>query len=217
MKREYIDTINSSGIFKNIPREKTEEVLEELNCHIKEYDKGKFVSLEGEYDNKMGIVVEGALCTGKNRENGDAFVIDIYEKGYCFGVENAVSQSKINPVSIYALRKSVVCMLTVEEILGCSMKDLLVSNLLHLLADEGIRKMYKVDILSRQGIRERIMTFLLTMSSIKNSDSFKINMSQEQFAQYLAVNRSTLASEINNMRREGIIDFKRDYFTILKK
>ena len=41
-------------------------------------------------------------------------------------------------------------------------------------------------------------------------------MSREQLAQYLCVNRSALSNELSKMKREGLIDFHKDQFTLLK-
>ena len=42
-----------------------------------------------------------------------------------------------------------------------------------------------------------------------------MRMSREQMAQYLCVNRSALSNELNKMKREGLIDFKRGQFWLL--
>lgn len=216
MNTKHMEAISSSKIFNNVPAETISEMINELKVYKKEYGKGEIVALEGEYNDKAGIVAEGALCTRKERESGNVHVIDLYETGYCFGVENAVSRTKINPVSTYALKNSVVYFFPVEELMSCSAREIVISNMMRLLADENMRKIHKVDILSRQGSRDRIMIFLTTMVSKKKSNSFRINMSQEQFAQFLALNRATLTSELNALRRDGIIEFKKDYFTVLK-
>ena len=41
-------------------------------------------------------------------------------------------------------------------------------------------------------------------------------MGREQLAQFLCVNRSALSNELNKMKREGIIDFRKNEFRILK-
>ena len=83
-----------------------------------------------------------------------------------------------------------------------------------ILSDENIKIMYKVDVLSKRTIRERITTHLSIISEKRNSRTFDIGMTQEQFAQYLCINRSTLSKELNNMRREGLITFSGSRYTI---
>ena len=42
-------------------------------------------------------------------------------------------------------------------------------------------------------------------------------MTREEMADFLCVNRSALSRELSRMKRDGIIDFYRDTFRILKK
>ena len=83
-----------------------------------------------------------------------------------------------------------------------------------ILSDQNIKIMYKVDVLSKRTIRERIITYLSIISEKRNSHTFDIGMTQEQFAQYLCINRSTLSKELNDMRREGLISFYKTTYTI---
>ena len=64
--------------------------------------------------------------------------------------------------------------------------------------------------------RARILAHLQLMAAKSGSDTFWIHMNQERFAQYLSVNRSALSAELNAMRREGLMDFQRDLYTLKK-
>jgi hypothetical protein len=73
--------------------------------------------------------------------------------------------------------------------------------------------MKRTDILSRRTIRERVTLFLNVLREI-SGDEVDIGMTQEKLAQYLCVDRSSLSEELNIMRREGLIDFrKKNLFT----
>ena len=69
--------------------------------------------------------------------------------------------------------------------------------------------------ISKHGLRDRIMAHLLIMQRKRDAEVFDIRMSQEQLAQYLCVNRSALSYELNKMKKEGLIDFKKSKFKIL--
>lgn len=61
------------------------------------------------------------------------------------------------------------------------------------------------------------MTYLRIMGRKSGSDTFSIHMDREQFAQYLCVNWSALSYELNQMKRDGLIEFKKDEFKLLEK
>ena len=75
--------------------------------------------------------------------------------------------------------------------------------------------MNKIEILVEKGLRKRIMLYFGVLSRKSGSDEFSVKMSREQLAQYLGVNRSALSSELNDMKREGIIDFEKERFRFL--
>jgi CRP-like cAMP-binding protein len=103
---------------------------------------------------------------------------------------------------------------------GCSSAgaaEKLRMNVIRLLADESVRKQYKIDVLYQKSLRARIAVFLRHMSEKVGADAFEINMDREQFARYLGVNRSALSHALSIMRRDGIIRFRKGRFEILDK
>ena len=82
-------------------------------------------------------------------------------------------------------------------------------------ADSNIRMARKVEILAERGLRDRILVYLNILRRKSNSNTVTVRMNREQLAQFLCVNRSALSNELNKMKKEGVIDFKRDQFTIL--
>ncbi len=76
-------------------------------------------------------------------------------------------------------------------------------NANRILADKCVRLLYKTDVLSRQSLRDKIMTFFSIMHKKSQSESFMLKMTREQFAQYLCVNRSALSRELSRMQNEG--------------
>jgi CRP-like cAMP-binding protein len=89
-------------------------------------------------------------------------------------------------------------------------------NITQTLADEGIRFINKSIVLSRASLNERILAFLGTISERHKGALFDIGMNQEEFAAYLGVNRSSLSSALNRLRRDGTIDFNGNTYRILK-
>ena len=77
------------------------------------------------------------------------------------------------------------------------------------LQDEYVWQMYQIEILSKKGIRERIMRFFDIQREKEGSNEIHLNMNQQQMAEYLCVNRSVLSNELSKMRQEGIIDMNK--------
>ena len=86
-----------------------------------------------------------------------------------------------------------------------------------LLAHRALAMHDRVLIFSQNTIRNKLMVFLTLMHSESGSDSFDIPFSRADMAAYFGVNRSALSRELTKMRREGLIDYYMNHFTILQK
>lgn len=93
---------------------------------------------------------------------------------------------------------------------------------LHSLLSKGLManesKLYrKVLITSLPSLRQKIMEFLMMYQDIHaTNESFGIPFSRQDMANYLNTDRSALSKELGKMKREGIIEFERNRFRILK-
>ena len=89
-------------------------------------------------------------------------------------------------------------------------------KMLSFIADENMRKEYRLAILFQKGLRDRIMTFLTMQANKHRTDTFSVPFTRDEMASYLCVNRSCLSHELSLMEQEGIIKFRRNTFTLLK-
>ena len=95
-------------------------------------------------------------------------------------------------------------------------RQIALNNLLIMLSHLHMQKEKHLTVLSRNGLRNRVMTYLSLQAQWKNSNSFEIPFSREELAAYLCVNRSALSHELSLMRKEGLIDFSKNHFKLLK-
>ena len=69
--------------------------------------------------------------------------------------------------------------------------------------------------LSQKSIRAKLLRYLQLKSEAAQSYEFDIPLSREDLAAYLAVDRASLSRSLGELRREGIIDFRKNHFKIL--
>ena len=77
-----------------------------------------------------------------------------------------------------------------------------------------MKKEYRLAILSQNGLRERITTYLTMQASRRQKTAFTIPYSREELAAFLCVNRSALSHELSRMQSEGLITFRKNYFCL---
>ena len=208
------EVLKESGLFDRLTDRECELLFDMIAISEKSFDKREIVVHEGSEVQHFYIVKKGKVIGEKFHIEGETDLLNVFEKGEIFGIEAASSTFKTSPLTYTADIETTVVMIEIESLLSCSLRETVLENIAHLLSDISTRQMYKIQVLSKHGLRERIMAHLLIMRRKRNTEVFDIRMTQEQLAQYLCVNRSALSYELNRMKKEGIIDFKKSKFKI---
>lgn len=76
--------------------------------------------------------------------------------------------------------------------------------------------MQKMEHITKRSTREKLLSYLSTQAFMKKSSSFDIPFNRQELADYLSVDRSAMSAELSRMRDEGMIDFKKNHFTLLQ-
>lgn len=72
-----------------------------------------------------------------------------------------------------------------------------------------------LSIVSQRSIRDKIVRFLSIQSRNHGKNEFEIPFSRDELANYLAVDRASLSRMLGCMKKEGIIDFKKNRFVLI--
>lgn len=185
------------------------------------YRKKEAIIRQGDTVSAISVITKGKVISVRYYYGGDAHILRVFDQMDVLCLEAVMSSFQKSPATLIADEPSEVLSFSIarmlnKDLLDEAVRSKIIQNMFHLLADENIRLIYKAEVLSQKSLRERILIFLRIMAEKKERDSFYIGMNQDQFAQYLSANRSALSAELNCMRREGIINYEKDYFTILE-
>lgn len=214
-----LKTVYESHLLRGLTRDEADLVMDSFPFVFRTYDKGETIINQGDYVKEVGIITEGKITCSKYHYDGTYQLLQILGRGDSIGLEAISSSFLTSPYTIISDNFSIVAFFPYIRFLGSPgtadrLKLRILKNVLNIVADDNIRKMYKIDVLSRRRLRERVMAYLSIISEKKNSRTIDIGMTQEQFAHYLCVNRSVLSKELNDMKREKVIDFKGSVYTI---
>ncbi len=220
IKNPYHDTaIYSCQLFRDFTDSEIKLIKTSFPSLSKIYDKGEIILNQGDYTRHVGIIIEGRLICCKYHYDGSSQLLQLLGRGDFIGLEAISSSYLTSPYTIISDDFSTVAVFPYIDFLASpeideKMKLHLMGNVLNIVADDIIRKMYKIDVLSKRTLQERVLTYLSIISEKKKSRTIDIGMTQEQFAYYLCVNRSVLSKELNKMKRNRLIDFKGSVYTI---
>ena len=92
----------------------------------------------------------------------------------------------------------------------------ILNNLLNIISTKNLILNKKLQILSKRTTREKILEYLSNQKKALSLDSnFEKNLNRNEMADYLALDRSNLSRELGKLKKEGIIDFKKNKFKLL--
>ncbi len=214
MDKYLEESLKNCRLFKGVPEEDVSRILSAAFPVHHVCQPGEVLVEAGDVSDRFGLVLRGVLTASRPLTTGEDHLIDLYEQGDYFGLENAATRGKQSPVRVAAIERTDVVTFYLDHLLVGISEEMVKDNIIAILANDNIRRLYKIDILSRAGLRERVLTYLQLRAAKEGAATFRIGMTQDHLAKYLSVNRSALSKELNDMRREGLIDFKRDQFTL---
>ena len=210
-----------SALFEGIQGENRLAVLSCIGYHIRSYQKGEIVTMAQESVQKVGILLSGAVDMVKEDVWGNRSLLLRCKKDDVFGETFACGTDSVSVVSFVAAEQSKVLFVSFGRVMrtctnACEHHHRLVENMVRVIADKNRELLQKVEIISKKTLREKILAYLSHYSQQCGSSYFQIPLGRMEMAEYLCADRSALTRELARMRSEGLLDYDRNYFRLLR-
>jgi len=183
---------------------------------VKQYPAGYIVELEGSKSTYLGIVLQGSLTVTSYTLSGNPIQISTLQEGMIFGdVLLFANKTNTIPGNIITQVPSSIAMIPydlVETYLISNHQFL--KNFLGLLTDKVHEYNMNSKLLSQDTLRDKILFFLRSETLKQQSSVIEMNMTKEELANKLHVQRPSLSRELIHMRKDGLIDFDRWTITL---
>lgn len=186
------------------------------------YEAKKNILHEGDLNPYICVILSGEAIAVKYEMSGRETIFTRLIRGSIFGYMLAVLTNRESPVTIKAFAKTEILRFRFNNLVTVNKKNSeLITRLLKNLTVELAQKFFnlqdRVNCLICPTMREKIMTYLNCEVKCKKGIYFDITMNREQLAAYLNTDRSALSRELSNLKKEGIIDFHKNSFRIIKE
>ncbi len=210
----YLECVINSGLLDGIKKTDYIAAFEQLKISTKRYDKNVPIFLAGDIIDRICIIDKGSVRGEKTYANGEVHIVEIYEERSMFGLEIALSKKREAAIDYVSNEETTLVFVSMKSIQNSDYSKELNRILTYKLSNNNVKMTHKIEILAQRSLRGRIMVYLSILSRKANDQTVTIKMNREQLAQYLCVNRSALSNELHKMKKEGIIDFRGQKFTI---
>lgn len=219
--QRLLNCLRHSGLLDGISAAEYWPLLPALNSSIRLYEKGDLVIREGMCVPSIGILVRGCVRTIKHDANGNEMLLNLLTPHELLGLDIVVTPSQISSISALCTQAAAIAFLPYpqlswEEKLPPELHIRIFRNLLTILGNENMRRLYRLELLNDKSLRSRILTYLNLLSKKQGCATVRVPYNREEFAQYLCVQRTSLSHELIRMQREGLIHFHKNQFTLLK-
>ncbi|MBC2576190.1 Crp/Fnr family transcriptional regulator [Peptostreptococcus canis] len=212
----------NTRIFSGINEVELKEMFDWLGYTDKKYLKGETILHAGEQINSMGIIIKGSVNIENNDVWGNKSIFDNVTKGHVFGEVYACTINEVLMVDVVAAEDTEIVFLNLSRLFdnytyNYTFQDKLLANLLKVMSGKNLNLSRKIAHTSSKGIRGRIVSYLSYMSIKHGNNKFEIPFDRQQLADYLCVDRSALSNELSKMKKEGLLNYKKNKFEIISE
>ncbi len=216
--KNIISAMERSPLFAGIEESQLRQMGERVQPQT--YRKEEFVLHQGDLAKGIGLVTEGRVHIIREDFLGNREILAEANRGEIFGEVYGILGDEPARVAVIAAADSQVVFFPMEHLLAPGSgfagggEQRFLQNLLQVVARKNLLLTAKMSHLSRRSIREKVISYLSEESGRQGGNKISIPFDRQQLADYLAVERSALSRELSRMRREGLIDYRKNQFEI---
>ncbi|MEL4105642.1 Crp/Fnr family transcriptional regulator [Oscillospiraceae bacterium WX1] len=216
----YLSTLKKCPLFAGIDDTDIDKILPCLSATVFQYEKNTFVFSADDSVFTVGIILSGSIHIIKEDFWGRKDILSQAEAGDLFAESFSCAQSERIAVSVLAAERSEVMLVNCRKIIktcssACLFHAQLIANLLQIIANKNILLMQKIEQMSKRTTREKLLAYLSAEAEKVGRSAFDIPFNRQELADYLAIDRSAMSSELGRMRDEGLLTFERNHFELM--
>ena len=209
-------------LFSGLEGSELDEALRFFEARVMKYRRGEILNRLGEPLPYFGLVLEGQVQVLTDDIEGNRMIMAGVGPGGTFG-ESLCLLGRDAYIYIRAVTDITVLRMTASHVNkrpGTDSSVMLSGRFASMLAVRTLNMNNRIQILSKLSIRDKIITFLSQYADKQEQISsetkirVEVPFDREDMAVYLGTNRSALSRELSAMKRDGLLDYRRNVFVI---
>lgn len=211
----FFKSLSKSKLFSRFDAEQITDLFKELNYRLNNYSKDETIHMENEECKNLSIIICGTVEIQKIDSSGKVLSIAEFHEGDTFG-ENLIFGNKTNyPVTVISKTDTIILNIDKTSVTKlCQTNTNFLNEYLKIVSNKAIVLSSKLNEVTLKSIRQMICDFLLNEYENQKSRKIKINMTKNEWADKMGVQRPSLSRELIKMKEEGIIDYDRNTIEI---
>ena len=208
-------------LFAGVDAADMEYLLDCLDAEIRTVEKGDIVLMAGDEPKQVGLVLAGQLHVFRDDYEGNCVLMSVVPPGEVYAEALCCAGVPESPVTVMADTASTVMLLGFSRILrmcpnACSFHTELIGNMLRLVANKNLFLQSRMEIAAMKSVRAKVLRYLESFLPGQGA-AVTIPLNREEMADYLCVERSALSHELARMKKDGLIDYRKNHFVLCDK
>lgn len=205
---EELWNVRGVNLFRGLTEDEMEEVLRLMPP--RSYRKGEYIFFAGDVADALFLLHLGTVKVSYITLNGDEKILNIFRPGDIFG-ELFLGKYRHRVGEAQALDDVIVCRMDEETFLSLIRRfPQIALNFIRHLVDSQRETLARTHALMRADAKYRLLGILLSIARrycCTEGDWFDLpaSLTQEDIANMAGLNRSTVSSLINELRRDGVL------------
>lgn len=185
----------------------------------KKFKRNEIITTYIQKRKQVCILLKGTADLVRYNFNGNRTIVEHFSANDIFG-ETFYTITTNNELFVISRTECEVLFFNYEDIhqkckSNCKFHETLKSYLPELIMHKMIALNGRIELLTKRGIREKILAYFTMLSQQKLSRTFIIPFSYTDLADYLSIDRSAMMREIKNLIEEGFIQKNKSKITLL--
>ena len=203
--------ISALPLFRGIAAGELPALLDRSSAREVRFAKGELLLHRGETPRSLGLVLEGGVHIIREDFWGNRSIVGLAGPGEIFAESYALAGKPL-AVSVLAATDGRALFLDAGHL-----SQRLSANLLALLAEKNLMLTEKMRHMARRTTREKLLSYLSAQALRAGTAEFDIPLDRQQLADYLAVDRSAMSAALGKLRDEGVLEFRKNHFRLLRR
>ncbi len=219
---EYYNELKNTKIFSSATEFECQAMMFCFKTRFKTFAKNSNIINQGDPMDDIVLILKGSALVQNVDNLGDISILMRLKSGHVYGLESAYAGEETYKDSLIAREKTLVMFMNKHRVITpcanrCRRHDIVVKHLMQMVARSNMKLLDKITHLSKKTIRDKLMSYFTTMARKKGSNYFELPYNKTELANYLSIDRSAMSTELTRMKEDGLIDFEKRQFHLLKK
>ena len=219
---EHFEDLKKTKIFRSASEFECQAMMFCFKTRFKTFNKHQHIVEQGDNMDEIVLIVKGGAIVQNIDSLGDISILRRLKRGDVYGLESAYFGEAVFKDSLIATEKTLVLFMNKHRVINpcenrCRRHDIVSKHLAQVVAESNLELLDKLTHMSKKTTRDKLMSYFNSLAQKANSNYFEIPFNKTELASYLSVDRSAMSAELTRMREDGLIDFEKKQFHLLKK